>query len=133
MIRVGPATGALLLVLACAPEGARDGVDRSGAPCDPPAVWPALPTVEAIAARPSFDSSALADSVRALPVSADPEVAVPQYAFLRDADHTSCEPVIVVEAGRDHVVYWGVDLTSNGIAPRERIELLGTDRSAARH
>jgi hypothetical protein len=63
--------------------------------------------------------------------SGDPDVSVPQYAFLRDADRTSCEPVIVVEAGREHVVYWGVDLTSNGIAPRNRIELLGTDRSAA--
>ena len=131
MKRLVIGVGALLLALACAPEGESDRVDRSGAPCDPPAVWPELPTVEAIAARPSYDSSPLAESVRMMPASADPEVAVPQYAFLRDADRTSCAPVIVVEAGRDHVVYWGVDLTSNGIAPRDRVELLGTDRAAS--
>lgn len=122
--------GGLILALACTPEGKGGRVDRSGAPCDPPAVWPALPTVEAIAARPSYDSSPLAESVRTMPAAVDPDIDVPQYAFLRDADRTNCEPVIVVEAGREHVVYWGVDLTSNGIAPRERVELLGTDRSA---
>ena len=131
-MRLRPAAGVLVLLFACTPEREGGGVDRSGARCDPPAVWPALPTVEAIAARPSYDSSPLAESVRTIPAAADPDVAVPQYAFLRDADRTSCEPVIVVEAGREHVVYWGVDLTSNGIAPRERVELLGTDRSAAR-
>jgi hypothetical protein len=121
---------ALTLALACTPEGERDTVDRSGPPCDPPSVWPALPAVEAIAARPVYDrdSGASASPVPA----ADPGVVVPQYAFLRDADRSRCDPVIVVEAGRDHVVYWGVDLTSNGIAPRERVELLGTDRAAAR-
>lgn len=123
--------GALVLVLACTPEREGERADRSGAACNPPAVWPALPTVEAIAARASYDSSPLAEPVRTTPPPADPGVAVPQYAFLRDADRTSCEPVIVVEAGRNHVVYWGVDLTSNGIAPRDRVELLGTDRSAA--
>lgn len=127
-----PIGTALVFLLACTPEREGGQVDRSGAPCDPPAVWPALPTVEAIAARPSYDSSPLAESARTIPAAADPDVTVPQYAFLRDADRTSCAPVIVVEAGRDHVVYWGVDLTSNGIAPRDRVELLGTDRSTAR-
>lgn len=130
-MRVIHGIGALCFVLGCAPEEGGQQVDRSGAPCDPPAVWPQLPTVEAIAARPSYDSSPLAESVRTMPASADPEVTVPQYAFLRDADRTSCAPVIVVEAGREHVVYWGVDLTSNGIAPRDRVELLGTDRAAS--
>ena len=130
-MRVLLLAGPLVLALACTPEDEGERADRSGAACDPPAVWPALPTVKAIAARATYDSSPLAKSVRTMPASADPDVAVPQYAFLRDADRTSCEPVIVVEAGREHVVYWGVDLTSNGIAPRSRIELLGTDRSAA--
>ena len=120
----------LLASVACAGEARPDRVDRSGAACDPPAVWPQLPTVEAIAARASYDSSPLAGAPRTAPVAADPDVAVPQYAYLRDADRSRCEPVIVVEAGSDHVVYWGVDLTSNGIAPRARVELLGTDRAA---
>ncbi|MGE5927650.1 MAG: hypothetical protein ACM357_09860 [Gemmatimonadota bacterium] len=131
MIRAYLVAGALVLLPACVPEPKSERTDRSGAACDPPAVWPALPTVEAIAARATYDSSPLAASARTMPPPADPDVAVPQYAFLRDADRTSCEPVIVVEAGREHVVYWGVDLTSNGIAPRNRVELLGTDRSAA--
>jgi hypothetical protein len=120
----------LIIAAACAGEARQDRVDRSGPECDPPAVWPELPTVEAIASRASYDSSPLAAPVRTAPVAADPDVAVPQYAYLRDADRSRCEPVIVVEAGPDHVVYWGVDLTSNGIAPRERVELLGTDRAA---
>ena len=131
MRRSGPVLACAMALAACTPgaDGAR--VDRSGAPCAPPAVWPELPTVEAIAARPAYDSSPLAESVRGMPAAADRDTPVPQYAYLRDADRTSCEPVIVVEAGRDHVVYWGVDLTSNGIAPRDRVELLGTDRAAA--
>lgn len=128
----GPSWIAFLIVAAgCVGEARQDSVDRSGAACDPPAVWPELPTVEAIASRATYDSSPLADTVRTIPAVADPEVAVPQYAYLRDADRSRCEPVIVVEAGREHVVYWGVDLTSNGIAPRERVELLGTDRVEA--
>ncbi|HEU4827683.1 MAG TPA: hypothetical protein VFT04_00675 [Gemmatimonadales bacterium] len=124
------ALAALVGIAGCAPGDAGKRADRPGAPCDPPAVWPQLPTVEAIAARPSYESGALADSLRTVRAS-DPEVPVPQYAFLQDADRTSCAPVIVVEAGREHVVYWGVDLTSNGIAPRDRVEFLGTDRAAA--
>lgn len=120
----------LIFAAACAGGERRDRLDRSGPACNPPAVWPELPTVEAVASRASYDSSPLADPVRTAPVAADPDVPVPQYAYLRDADRSRCEPVIVVEAGPDHVVYWGVDLTSNGIAPRERIELLGTDRAA---
>ena len=131
MRRFGPVLACAAALAGCAPEGERARVDRSGARCDPPAVWPELPTVEAIAARPSYDSSPLAESVRVMPAAADPDTPVPQYAYLRDADRTSCEPVIVVEAGREHVVYWGVDLTSNVIAPRSRVELLGTDRAAA--
>ena len=124
------AGSALVAVIACAPENAAKRAGRPGAPCDPPAVWPQLPTVEAIAARPSYGAGPRADSARRMRPS-DPEVSVPQYAFLQDADRTSCAPVIVVEAGREHVVYWGVDLTSNGIAPRDRVEFLGTDRAAA--
>jgi hypothetical protein len=118
-------TLALALVLACAPEGRDGDAAASGPRCDPPTVWPELPTVEAIAARDANGS----DAGRRRP-PADPGVPVPQYAYLQDADRSRCDPVIVVEAGRDHVVYWGTDLTSNGIAPRERVELLGADRAA---
>ncbi|HEX6643165.1 MAG TPA: hypothetical protein VF037_00715 [Gemmatimonadales bacterium] len=123
-MRLALALAAAALGMSCDPE--RGGRDAAAGPrCDPPTVWPELPTVEAIAARQAGG----ADTGTPRP-PADPGIPVPQYAFLQDADRSRCDPVIVVEAGRDHVVFWGTDLTSNGIAPRDRVELLGSDRAA---
>jgi len=120
------AGGLIVAAGACQEGRGRAGVVRGGPPCESPAVWPSLPTVEAIAARTPGGQArerAGARSSESMPL--------PQYAFLRDSAATRCDPVIVVEAGPAHYVYWGVDLTSNGIAPHDRIELLGTDRAAA--
>jgi hypothetical protein len=115
---------------ACEARPPEDDSVRAGAPCTPPTVWPALPAVETITARNASPAESAASRFRdSLPV--DPSVVVPQYAFVRSEDGSRCDPVIVVEARRGVLVYWGVDLTSNGEATPDHVELLGTDRASA--
>jgi len=112
--------------------------DRAAGPgprCTPPAAWPALPTVAAIADRSASYRAGVVDSTQPVildTLPADPPVSVPQYAFHRKAGADTCEAVIVVRAATGTVEYWGVDLTSQGTAARDEIELLGTAPRAGR-
>lgn len=131
-----PAAPALLAVLAC--SDVPPPPDRAAGPgprCTPPAAWPALPTVAAIAERSPGYRAGVVDSTRPVvldTLQADPAVPVPQYAFHRKAGADTCEAVIVVRAATGSVEYWGVDLTSQGVAARDEIELLGTAPRAGR-
>ena len=132
----GTAALAALLMIAC--TDVPPPPDRSAGPgpkCAPPAAWPALPTVAAIAARSADYRPGVADSTRPVvldTMAPDSGVAVPQYAFHRKAGADTCEAVIVVRAATGTVEYWGVDLTSQGTAARDEIELLGTAPRAGR-
>ena len=126
----------LLLVIAC--TDVPPPPDRAAGPgpkCAPPAAWPALPTVAAIAERAASYRAGVVDSTQRVVLDtmpSDPAVAVPQYAFHRKVGADTCRPVIVVRAATGTVEYWGVDLTSQGTATRDEIELLGTTPRAGR-
>ena len=131
-----PAAPALLIALGC--SDVPPPPDRAAGPgprCTPPAAWPALPTVAAIAERAPSYRAGVVDSTRPVVLDTlqpDPAVPVPQYAFHRKAGADTCEAVIVVRAATGSVEYWGVDLTSQGVAARDEIELLGTAPRAGR-
>jgi len=130
-----PAIAALALAACTDVPPPPDRAAGPGPRCTPPAAWPALPTVSAIAQRSTEYRAGIVDSATPVMLDTlppDPAVAVPQYAFHRKADADTCEPVIVVRAATGNVEYWGVDLTSQGTATRDEIELLGTTPRAGR-
>ena len=112
-LRRSVAGPALLAFLGC--SDVPPPPDRAAGPgprCTPPAAWPALPTVAAIAERSPVYRAGVVDSTRPVVLDTlqpDPAVPVPQYAFHRKAGADTCSAVIVVRAATGTVEYCGSD------------------------